>query len=49
MEVFKVVVDDGCIHLKVHIFLMFHLGSYLEGRGIFLLVHLCLLVLVFVG
>ena len=29
-----VLVEDGNIHLKVHIFLVFHLRGYLEGTGI---------------
>ena len=46
-EIFVVLLKDENIHLVVHIFLMFHLGGYLEGMEIFLLVCVCQLVLVF--
>ena len=41
-----VLVGGGCIHFKVHGFLMRHLKSYLERRETFLLVYVCMLVLV---
>ena len=47
VEVFVVLLEDENIHLVAHIFLTFHLGGYLEGTGIFLLVCVCQLVLVF--
>ena len=34
-EVFVVPLGGGCIHLKVHIFLVFHLGDYWEGKEFF--------------
>ena len=47
IEVFVVLLEDENIHLGAYTFLAFHLGSYLEGMGIFLLVHVYQLVLVF--
>ena len=41
VEVFEVLLEDENIHLRACIFLKFHLGGYLEGMGIFLLVCVC--------
>ena len=37
-EVFVVLLGDENIHLGAQIFSVFHLGGYLKGMGIFLLV-----------
>ena len=42
-----VFLEGESIHLGVHISLVFHLGRCLEGMGIFLLVFVCQLVMVF--
>ena len=46
-KVFVVLLEDKNIYLVAHIFLAFHLGGYLEGMEIFLLVYVCQLVMVF--
>ena len=46
-KVFVELLEDENIHLVAHIFLAFHLGGYLEGMEIFLLVYVCQLVQVF--
>ena len=45
MEVFAALEVGENIRLTVHKFLVLHLRGYLEEKGIFLLVYVCLLVL----
>ena len=42
-----VLVEGGCIHLKVHEFLMLHIVGCLKRKKTFLLVCVCLLLPVF--
>ena len=44
---FVVLLEDKNIHLGAHIFLAFHLGGYLEGMEIILLVCVYQLFLIF--